>query len=115
MESRNNGDIRMSEQVTGKRKFFDIGGDKNIEDSFETGCVKRNKVDGDELVGSEIFEVQFQTLLNRRLPVGKPTERNEKPMLERPWIEESTGSSKAVLLSQAAQSPFGLLNGDEVG
>ncbi|KAA3477251.1 Endonuclease/exonuclease/phosphatase [Gossypium australe] len=40
----------------------------------------------------------FQTLLYRRLPSGKPTEHNEKLMLERSWVGEPTGSSEAALL-----------------
>ncbi|KAA3460002.1 reverse transcriptase [Gossypium australe] len=105
------GDSRISQQVGGKRKFFDNGDYSNFEGGFEMGSGKRTKVDdGLGVVGNEI-----QTLLNRRLPLGKPTEHNEKPILERPWFGESTGSSKAVLLNQAAQSPFGLLYGDKIG
>ncbi|KAA3480968.1 reverse transcriptase [Gossypium australe] len=78
--------------------------------------VKKKKVDENkELVGSEIVEIQIQFLLNRRLLIGKPTEHNEKSMLERPWIGEFTGSSEAALLNQAASSPIVEAEGSKGG
>lgn len=42
------------------------------------------------------------TIMDRRLPKGKPTGHNEKYMLECPWIGESTGKMETSILVKAA-------------
>ncbi|KAA3473860.1 hypothetical protein EPI10_024204 [Gossypium australe] len=72
---------------------------------------KRARGEMDSMIG--IGECWKLTNLYRRLPIGKPTGRNETVKLECSWIGESTNSTETSVYAEVTKSPNGLLYGDE--
>lgn len=48
------------------------------------------------------------------MPLSKSIWHNEKPKLDRSWIEESMSDAKASVGFEASQTTIGLFYGDEV-